>query len=143
MMLNYSLDNLKKRDFIPGYLVMIYFSFFSTLYLYLPLIIKNLGVNSSYIGILGTFYSLGSALSGFLISPQVDKYKKYTLIFIRIAIIIQSILILSLFFSNNLYYYIFSLLLIGLTGAFYIGTCLSLSNNRGITISISSIGFFI
>ncbi len=143
MMFNYSVDNLKKRDFILGYLVMIYFSFFSTLYLYLPLIIENLGVNNSYIGILGTFYSLGSVLSGFLISPQVDKYKKYTLIFIRIAIIIQSILIISLFFSNNLYYYIFSLLLIGLTGAFYIGTCFSLSNNRGITVSISSIGFLI
>jgi len=144
-MFNYVLvkNSLKKRDFILGYLVMIYFSFFSTLYLYLPLIVKNLGADNSYIGILGTFYSLGSVLSGFFISPKVDKYKEYTLFFIRIAIIIQSIFIVSLFFSNNLYHYIFSLLLIGLTGAFYIGTCFSLSNNRGITVSISSIGFLI
>ncbi|MGB9638060.1 MAG: MFS transporter [bacterium] len=136
------LKNLN-RDLILGYLVMVYFSFFSTLYLYLPLIVKNLGISNSYIGILGTFYSLGSVLSGFLISPNVDKYKNYTLIFIKIALIVQAILVFSLFFSNNIYYYVIVLFLIGLTGAFYIGTCFSLSNNRGITVSISSLGFLI
>lgn len=142
---NYQLvkDILKLRDFILGYLVMVYFSFFSTLYLYLPLIVKDLRVENSYIGILGTFYSLGSVLSGFFISPIIDKYKKYTITFIRSALIIQAILIFSLLLFDNIYYYIIVLLSIGLTGAFYIGTCFSLSNNRGITVSISSIGFLI
>lgn len=142
---NYQLvkNILKLRDFILGYLVMIYFSFFSTLYLYLPLIVKDLSVENSYIGILGTFYSLGSVLSGFFISPIIDKYKKYTITFIRIALILQAILIFSLLLFDNIYYYIIVLLSIGLTGAFYIGTCFSLSNNRGITVSISSLGFLI
>lgn len=142
---NYQLvkNILKLRDFILGYLVMIYFSFFSTLYLYLPLIVKDLSVEKTYIGILGTFYSLGSVLSGFFISPIIDKYKKYTITFIRIALIIQAILIFSLLLFDNIYYYIIVLLSIGLTGAFYIGTCFSLSNNRGITVSISSLGFLI
>ena len=71
---NYQLvkNILKLRDFILGYLVMIYFSFFSTLYLYLPLIVKDLSVEKTYIGFLGTFYSLGSVLSGFFISPIID-----------------------------------------------------------------------
>ncbi len=133
----------KLRDFILGYLVMVYFSFFSTLYLYLPLIVKDLSVEKTYIGILGTFYSLGSVLSGFFISPIIDKYKKYTITFIRIALILQAILIFSLLLFDNIYYYIIVLLSIGLTGAFYIGTCFSLSNNRGITVSISSLGFLI
>jgi len=142
---NYQLvkNILKLRDFILGYLVMIYFSFFSTLYLYLPLIVKDLSVEKTYIGILGTFYSLGSVLSGFFISPIIDKYKKYTITFIRIALILQAILIFSLLLFDNIYYYIIVLLSIGLTGAFYIGTCFSLSNNRGITVSISSLGFLI
>ena len=142
---NYQLvkNILKLRDFILGYLVMIYFSFFSTLYLYLPLIVKDLSLENSYIGILGTFYSLGSVLSGFFISPIIDKYKKYTITFIRIALILQAILIFSLLLFDNIYYYIIVLLSIGLTGAFYIGTCFSLSNNRGITVSISSLGFLI
>ncbi len=144
-MYNYSLikNILKLRDFILGYLVMVYFSFFSTLYLYLPLIVKNLGIENSYIGILGIFYSLGSVLSGFFISPIIDKYKRYTLNFIKVALGVQATLILSLLFFDNIYYYIIVLLLIGLTGAFYIGTCFSLSNNRGITVSISSLGFLI
>lgn len=142
-MIIYFKNSQKLNDLILGYLVMVYFSFFSTLYLYLPLIVKNLGISDIYIGILGTFYSLGSVLSGFLISPNIDKYKNYTFIFIRIALVIQAILVISLFFSNNVYYYVIVLFLIGLMGAFYIGTCFSLSNNRGITVSISSIGFLI
>lgn len=121
---------------------MTYFSFFSTLYLYLPIITKEFNLNNQYIGIIGFFYSLGSVFSSFLLANFIENSKHKNTI-IKIIMLINSILIFSLIFIKNYFFLLFAVFLIGYFGASFVGSNISRSKNKGITIGISSIGFII
>ncbi|MCS6955967.1 MAG: MFS transporter [Candidatus Calescibacterium sp.] len=130
------------KDIIFGFNVMNYFSFFSTLYLFLPLIIKEYNLSNESIGTIGLFYSLGSVISGFSLSNYIEKSTKKNILF-KLIILSKILFLILLIFIKNYLFLIFSVFMIGYLGASFIGSNISRSKNKGITIGISSIGFII
>ncbi|MCS7244136.1 MAG: MFS transporter [Candidatus Calescibacterium sp.] len=119
-----------------------YFSFFSTLYLFLPIIIKEYNLGNESIGTIGLFYSLGSVISGFSLSNYIEKSTQKNILF-KLIILSKILFLISLIFIKNYFFLIFSVFMIGYLGASFIGSNISRSKNKGITIGISSIGFII
>ncbi|MFN3478719.1 MAG: hypothetical protein ACK4ZM_05090, partial [bacterium] len=121
---------------------MSYFSFFSTLYLFLPLITQNYGLNKQYVGIIGFIYSVGSILSGFSLANYIENHPKKGII-INTIIIIKFIALAFLMILNNYIFLLVGVFLIGYLGASFVGSNISQSENKGLVLAISSIGFIV
>lgn len=119
-----------------------YFSFFSTLYLFLPIIIKEIKLPNEYIGTIGFFYSLGSVLSGLSLSKYIEQSINKNLL-INYIIIINIILFFIMIYIKVALVFICCVFLIGYLGSSFVGSNISRSQNKGITIAISSLGFVV
>ncbi|MFN3995610.1 MAG: MFS transporter [bacterium] len=121
---------------------MSYFSFFSTLYLFLPLITQNYGLNKQYVGIIGFIYSFGSILSGFSLANYIENHPKKEII-INTIIIVKLIALAFLVILNNYIFLLTGVFLIGYLGASFVGSNISQSENKGLVLAISSLGFIV
>ncbi|MCS7165589.1 MAG: MFS transporter [Candidatus Calescibacterium sp.] len=119
-----------------------YFSFFSTLYLFLPLIIQEYNLPEKSIGIIGSLFSLGSVISGFSLSNFIEKSKNKNSI-TQIIILLNIILLILLTSVKSYILLSFIVFMIGYLGSSFVGINMSRSQNKGITIGISSLGFII
>ncbi|MEN3015407.1 MAG: MFS transporter [bacterium] len=95
---------------------------------------------NNYIGIIGFFFSLGSVLSGFSFSNIVQRSKNKQKI-LNIIIIVNIFLLLLLITIENPILFMLAVFIIGYLSPSLIGTNISESKNKGLTVSISSLGF--
>lgn len=130
------------KDVIRGLNVMVYFSFFSTLYLFLPLVVQKYNLNNQYIGIIGFIYSLGSILSGFSFANYIETQKNKAII-INLIIVFQIVAVFLLTKLHNYWFLLLGVFSIGYLGASFVGSNISHSKNKGLVLAISSLGFIV